>query len=186
MVSQGVDVQIHPGPPGGAPRPALEIDLGCRLPVAFSGLRRLIEALRQASPDLVLPEGRAEWSWLFPSRARDGSARTDTAGRELFELADAPNQRRLFRESEQTYRVLNLAAHVVVAAVTALDRPLHLRNTGTCDLVSLRGLMHALELARLNGGAARWHLCDWSTSRREPGQPFAATRAAPAGVALPP
>jgi len=178
MVSQGVDVQIHPGRPGAAPRPALEVDLGAPLPVAFSGLRRLIQALAQAIPDLTLPEARAEWAWLFPSSARGAAARTETAGRELFDLADAPNQRRLFRESEQTYRVLNLAAHVVVAAVRTLDGPLCLRNTGACDLVSLRGLMHAVELARLNGRSARWQLCDWSTSHREPGQPFAATRAA--------
>ena len=187
---RGLAIELHPGPPGGPSRRSLEVDIGAALPVAFSGLRRLIRALRAECPGLVLPAGKPEWSWLFPAGAADGPAGAEARPRDLFELADAPNQRRLFRESEQTYRVLNVAAHVLVAATTALGRPLCLRNAGTCDLVSLRGLMHAAELARLGGGGGgvrggehegvggRWELCDWDASSRGPPRPFAAARAA--------
>jgi tetratricopeptide (TPR) repeat protein len=182
-VAKGLAIEIHPGPPDRPARRSLEVDIGAPLPVAFSGLRRLIRALQEECPELALPVGKPEWSWLFPAGPADASAVTETPARDLFELADAPNQRRLFRESEQTYRVLNMAAHVLVAATTALARPLCLRNTGTCDLVSLRGLMHAAELARLGGMLGgvrgRWELCDWgASSSRGARRPFAATRAA--------
>ena len=84
----------------------------------------------------------AEWHYLFPDAAPPAAA-------DLFELASAPNQRRLYRESEQVFRVLNFAAHSIVEGLRALGRPLLLRHAGSCDLVSLRGLMHAVEYSRL-------------------------------------
>ena len=96
----------------------------------------------------------------------------------LFELADAPNHRRLFRESEQVFRVLNAAARITLKSLAALGRPLLLRNAGAADLVSLRGLMHTVECSRFADVRASVQLCDWSATPRYASSVFAARRAA--------
>jgi tetratricopeptide (TPR) repeat protein len=165
----GFTVAVHPARPSADPA-AIEIDLGSS-PVAFGGARRLLRALERHAPASIAAARATripEWNCLFPNAA--------IPGLDLFEIADAPNQRRLFRESEQTYRVLNMVAHVLVEATRTIERPLVLRNAGTCDLVSLRGLMHAVELSRLASVAGKLVLGDWRASPAVPG--FHATRVA--------
>jgi len=170
---RGLEVAIHPGARRGSPLPALEIDIGSELPVAFSGMRLLIRALEEQTPATVASARSAsppEWNRLFPESA--------IGGRSLFDLADAPNQRRLFRESEQTYRVLNFCGHLITDGLQALGRPLVLRNAGACDLVSLRGLMHAVELSRLENVSGHIDLCEWSARHRFAPTRFERTRVA--------
>lgn len=129
-----------------APSNAIEIDAGLALPVAFGGLRRIIDAFDGFSPGLraKAAEGAsAEWARLVP-----GSA---TGAHDLSDTALSPSERRLHRESEQTFRVLNAAARYVVSSLQNVSRPVVIRNAGACDLVSLRGLMRAVEWARLAG-----------------------------------
>lgn len=167
----GLVVTIRSGAPEREVKGAVEVDVGSDLPVAFSGLRKLLVAL-QAGESHIVSGWRAlhapEWNVVFPDEP--------TPGRSLFELADAPNQRRLFRESEQTFRVLNVAAHVLVDGIRELQRPLVLRNVGACDLVSLRGLMHAVQCSRLSDVRESLVLCDWRTSARYAAHLFADTR----------
>ena len=156
--------------------PVLEVDIGSALPVAFSGMRALIRALAEQTPTTTASARSSyppEWNHLFPGSAAEG--------RSLFELADAPNQRRLFRESEQTYRVLNFCGHLIVDSLRALDRPLVLRNAGACDLVSLRGLMHAAELSRLENVGGNLDLCEWNVRHRFAPPRFEGTRVAQLG-----
>ena len=169
---RGLQVESVSGAPGLELQRAIEIDVGCNLPVAFDGMRRLLRALEPLAPEAVSAaraNGGAEWNQLFPEAKVDAP--------DLYELADAPNQRRLFRESEQVYRTLNVAARMLVDGLRALERPLVLRNSGSCDLVSLRGLMHAVELSRLHGVEGRLLLCDSTATHRHPSRTFADARA---------
>jgi tetratricopeptide (TPR) repeat protein len=172
-MTSGLAVSIHAGAPASRLPCALEVDVGCPLPVGFAGLRRLLRALGDEAPEAIQRmrvERGPEWNCLFPEAPVDA--------RDLFELADAPNQRRLFRESEQTYRVLNAAAHALLDGVRLNGRPLVLRNTSRCDLVSLRGLMHTVELSRLRGTDGALQLCEFGAAPA-PGSPaFAPIRAA--------
>ncbi len=165
----GFEVSLHAGAAGSLPG-ALEVDVGSDLPVAFDGLRALLDALGERAPQHLdaMREGyAAEWNVLFPRRHVDGP--------DLLAIADAPNQRRLFRESEQVFRVLRAAARTVVDALRDLDAPLVLRNTGACDLVSLRGLMYAGQLAALDGVRAEVSLGEWDAAPAFAARSFAAS-----------
>jgi tetratricopeptide (TPR) repeat protein len=74
------------------------------------------------------------------------------------------------------FRVLNVSARALVAAISALDRPVVLRNAGACDLVSLRGIMHAVQYARLTDVRGQLLLCDWGARPKHASQLFADTR----------
>jgi tetratricopeptide (TPR) repeat protein len=69
----------------------------------------------------------------------------------LGDVANSPSERRLHRESEQVFRLLQAAADAVVEAIADLGRPLVLRNCGAGDVVSLRGVMRAAERSRAAG-----------------------------------
>ncbi len=170
MSSQSVSVSIYSGAPT-YPSNAIEVDIGGEVPVAFTGVRRVICALEQINPgslsDLRTASG-AEWNRLFPESPVDSPS--------LFELADAPNQRRLFRESEQTFRVLNFFARVLVEELRTSDRPIVLRNSGACDLVSLRGIMHATEYARLQDARLDIRFGEWESRCKYAATIFAGTR----------
>lgn len=139
---------------------AVEADAGTYLPAAFSGLRKIVRAL-----EAVAPQARARWSashpseWnrLFPGAVNDAP--------DLSDLALTPSERRLHRESEQTFRVLNVAAGFIVDALRACERPLVIRNSGEADLVSLRGVMRAVEWARWQGVPAQIHFAQWNRRR---------------------
>jgi tetratricopeptide (TPR) repeat protein len=168
----GLKVSIWSGPPECEAERGIEADIGSSLPVAFAGLRSILVALETFAPD-VIARGRAahapEWNVLFPD--------APIASPDLFELADAPNQRRLSRESEQVFRVLNVAAGLIVDAVRSAARPLVLRNAGACDLVSLRGIMHAVQCSRLSDFQENLLLCDWQATAIHASRLFASTRA---------
>ena len=165
----GLDVSIHLGGP--ADKHGIEVDVGSSVPFAFGGLRSLISALQVITPNAVLPLRAAhgpEWNTLFPE--------SPVRGRNLFDIADAPNQRRLFRESEQVFRVLNVAAHVLVDGIGSLGKPLILRNVGACDLVSLRGIMHAVQCSRLTDIRGKIVLGDWEAAAAYASHRYADTR----------
>jgi tetratricopeptide (TPR) repeat protein len=153
---------------------AIEVDVAGALPVAFTGIKRCLEVLSELAPaeaERARTAYPAEWHYLFSDNA-------PPAGADLVELASAPNQRRLYRESEQVFRVLNFAAHSILDCLGKLRRPLVLRHTGSCDLVSLRGVMHLVECSRLDldPRGERLILGEWQAPTES--QPFAATRRA--------
>ena len=127
-------------------RSVLEVDAGVAMPSAFAGLRKILLCVEAAAPEVVraLAEKRpAEWNRLFPGAIHGAP--------DLSDLALTPSERRLHRESEQIYWILNLAAHAIVEGVRATGKPLLVRGAGECDLVSLRALMRAQEWGRLEG-----------------------------------
>jgi tetratricopeptide (TPR) repeat protein len=169
---RGLLVSVYSGRPS-IPSNAIEVDVGSKLPIAFTGIKRCLEVLAELAPEAAKQAREAhpaEWHYLF-------SDSPPPAGADLFELASAPNQRRLYRESEQVFRVLNFAAHSVVDGLRALRRPLLLRHAGSCDLVSLRGLMHAVEYSRLDLEPLRERLIfgEWQ-AHATAARPFADTR----------
>lgn len=134
----------------------LEIDVGLALPVAFGGLRRILGRLHEFAPEAVefiAQRSKPEWNELFPGRFASASP--------LVTLANAPSERRLSRDSEQVFRVLQVAAQALLAAAAAINEPIVLRNVYACDLVSLRGLMRAVEWSRLFGWSVPLTLADW-------------------------
>lgn len=156
MSSRGAAVALHRGAPSSPGGPVLEADLGGFPPVAFGGLRALLNALEDAAPDVVGPIAGAhpvEWERLFPGRFPDAPSLSD--------VGLSPSERRLHRESEQVFRVLNAAARAVVHGARAAGRPVVLRNARHCDLVSLRGVMRAVEWARLAGGCPPIVVGEW-------------------------
>ncbi len=159
------------GVPAEVPAGALTIDVGADVPVALSGLREVARALVTLVPalrDRRSVANAAEWNVLFPDEVIEG--------RSLFEVADAPNQRRLFRESEQTFRVLTFAAHLIVDGARAIGRPLVLANVGACDLVSVRGLMHAVQCSRIDGPAVDLVLAGFRSRAAHASRRFQPTR----------
>ncbi|XXF76939.1 tetratricopeptide repeat protein [Myxococcaceae bacterium GXIMD 01537] len=131
----------------GLPARAVEVDAAVSLPVAFAGLRKVLQALAAHAPEVMKDAARrrpAEWNRLFPGSVA-GVA-------DLADLALTPSERRLHRESEQVLWVLNVAARAVLDALRESGRTLVVRRAGACDLVSLRGLMRAVECSRLEPG----------------------------------
>jgi len=130
-------------------------------PVAFGGLRKILRALEQEAPAaLKVFQGRspAVWNRLFPGSVEGAP--------DLGDLALTPSERRLHRESEQTFWILNASARALLDGLAATGRPLVVRNAGLCDLVSLRALMRAAEWSRIASEPGRLVLADWSLRRR--------------------
>jgi len=149
----------------------VEVNVGSDVPVAYSGLRRVLVALEGVAPEAIdnLRTTRTpEYNVLFP--------KPSLPSRDLATIADAPNQRRLFRESEQTFRVLNAAARAIVEGMRQLRGPLVLRNAGACDLVSIRGLMHAVQCSRLTKGNGTLVWSGWDVEPKHRSRLFSATR----------
>ncbi|QXJ24695.1 hypothetical protein AGRA3207_006072 [Actinomadura graeca] len=130
-------------------RPAgVEVDVNVGPAAAYEGLRRALDALREAGAtfDDVRGARGPEWAELFP-RADGGP------GTPLAEIALAASERRLHRESEQVFRVLSTAAAALCRGCSQVGRPLVLHGVGGADLPSLRGFMRAAEHARTLPGA---------------------------------
>lgn len=135
----------------------IEVDVSAPVPVAFTGIRRTLEALKAVAPQIVQQhESRspAEWNRFFPGSRGDAP--------DISDLALSPSERRLHRESEQVFRLLNFAARVILDVLAETQRPLVIRHAGACDLVSLRGLMRAVEWGRMEklDGLIRFE--DWN------------------------
>ncbi len=109
-----------------------------------------------------------EWNRLFPGAVAGAP--------DLSDLALSPSERRLHRESEQVFWILNFGAKAVLGALRATGKSLVVRNVGECDLVSLRALMRAEEWARLEGLEGRIELRDWAARRRCFAEGFEARR----------
>jgi tetratricopeptide (TPR) repeat protein len=168
----GIRVQVCDGAPALAPDDAVEVNVGSDVPVALHGLKKVLWVVRSLAADLArfrCEANAAEWNVIFPE--------DPIPGRNLFEIADAPNQRRLFRESEQTFRVLNFAARILQAGLAAIGRPMILLNAGACDLVSIRGLMHAVQCSRLERTAGLFLFANVDRTARHASSAFEPTRA---------
>lgn len=134
----------------------LEVDAAVALPVAFSGLRRVLRAVEEFAPEEMKRAARrrpAAWNRLFPGSVEGVP--------DLADLALTPSERRLHRESEQVMWVLNVAARALLDGLRASGRTLEVRHAGACDLVSLRGLMRAVEWARVDGGPCPISFSGW-------------------------
>ncbi|QRK05508.1 hypothetical protein JQX13_35860 [Archangium violaceum] len=143
-----------------SPAAAIEVDAGVALPVAFGGLRKILQACEDAAPEAVRSLARqrpSEWNRLFPGSIEGAPDLTD--------LALTPSERRLHRESEQMFWVLNLAARAIVETLRESGRSLVIHGAGECDLVSLRAVMRAAEWGRLERLEGRILLTGWNTRR---------------------
>lgn len=119
---------------------------GTGLPMAFSGLRTALAALREVAPGTVerhATQHPVEWNRLYPG-SFEGVG-------DLSEIALSPSERRLHRESEQVFRVLLAASRAVVDACAEARVGLAVVDVGRWDLVSLRGLLLVAERTRLSG-----------------------------------
>lgn len=160
MGTRALAVSVAGGVPSLIPSRALEVDVGVALPVAFGGLRKVLRACEDAAPDVVHALARAhpsEWNRLFPGSIQGVP--------DLSDLALTPSERRLHRESEQMFWVLNVAAKAMVETLRACGRPLVLHGAGECDLVSLRAVMRAAEWSRLEGLDGTLLLTGWNVRR---------------------
>lgn len=157
---------------GPAARPgALEVDIGAAVPSAYVGIRRALAALHEATGsalDGLRQKHPAEWAKLFPGSLNNAP--------DISDLALSPSERRLHRESEQTFWVANFAAQALLEGVRALNRPLVLRNAGQADLVSLRCVMRAAEWSRMKGPTQPIVLSDYLVERQLGGQTFTQRR----------
>ncbi|MGW7364406.1 hypothetical protein ACWGI8_13505 [Streptomyces sp. NPDC054841] len=140
-----VTVADDAGPASGR---AVRVDVNTGPAASFTGLRESLHALRAEGADFgdLAARHPAEWAELFPAEAAPGTT-------PLEEIALAPSERRLHRESEQVYRVLSVAAAALCAGTAQLGRPLLVSGIGGTDLSSLRGFMRAVEHARVAEGA---------------------------------
>lgn len=153
-----------------APR-VLEVDAGQFAPVAFGSLRKVFAVLQDHAPSIFAEHLRrrpAEWSRLLPGSVQGAP--------DLSDLALSPSERRLHKESEQVFRILNAGASLMVEVLRDTGCTLRVLNVGEADLVSLRGLVRAAEWAGLEGvaeglqlsgfGARRHHASAWFEPRR--------------------
>ena len=166
-----IAVLVDGGSPGVLPGRAIEVDAGVALPVAFGGLRKILRACEDAAPEAVRPLAQqrpAEWNRLFPGSIQGAPDLTD--------LALTPSERRLHRESEQIFWVLNLAARAIVETLRVSGRPLVIHGAGECDLVSLRAVMRAAEWGRLEQLEGRILLTGWNVRRPHYGALFEGRR----------
>jgi len=157
MPSNGFSIICYSGSPPPLDLESIEISIGSALPIAFGGLRALIRGLHPMAPtivDAIAAQYAIEWNELFPNTFPDAP--------KLAEVALSPSERRLHRESEQVFRILQAGACVLVSALEAVQRPLVLRHAGMCDLVSLRAIMRAAEWSRVKPISGEIALAEWS------------------------
>jgi tetratricopeptide (TPR) repeat protein len=160
MTRSSLAVSVDGSVPATLPSNAIQVDAGVALPVAYGGLRKILLACEDAAPDTVraLAQSRpSEWNRLFPGSIKGAP--------DLADLALTPSERRLHRESEQSFWVINLAARAIVEALRVSGRPLVVHGAGECDLVSLRTLMRAAEWGRLEQLESRILLTGWHVRR---------------------
>jgi len=127
--------------------PSIELCLGQAYPVAFSGFRTVLEALDDHGLTIrqrLLARYPAEATVLTPQWC-------DADGATIASVALTPSERRLHPESEQTFRVLQAAADIVIMALSDHRVPIRLRAAGAADVPSIRGLMRLVEIARFRG-----------------------------------
>ncbi|MGW2022454.1 hypothetical protein [Streptomyces decoyicus] len=141
---QGLLDDGHDGP--AAASNGIRVDVNSGPSASFSGLQLALGELkdRGATFGMLAERYASEWAELFP---RSGAAEP-----KLAEIALAPSERRLHRESEQNYRILAVAAAALCEGSEELGRPLVLEGVGGTDLGSLRGFMRAVEFARTRRG----------------------------------
>ncbi|HLL53916.1 MAG TPA: hypothetical protein VK447_10240 [Myxococcaceae bacterium] len=173
MQSAGVAVSVSAGLPVTLPSHSIQVDGGVALPVAFSGLRKVLSALQQVAPATVsraVARHPSEWNRLFPGSVAEAP--------DLSDLALSPSERRLHRESEQTFWILNLAAKVILAVLRDTGLSLVIHEAGASDLVSLRGVMRAIEWSRIEGLSGQIVLTGWDGRQRHASSLFEARRRA--------
>ncbi|HEY6795819.1 MAG TPA: hypothetical protein VI248_14160 [Kineosporiaceae bacterium] len=126
-------------------RSTVEVDVATGPVESFGGLRRLLAALADAGADFGdLPRRHpAEWGRL--------TAPSPENARALAGIALSASERRLHRESEQTFRVLAVGAAAVCHGSESLQAPVVLRGVGRTDLPSLRGFVRAREYGAAMG-----------------------------------
>lgn len=171
MTSAGLAISIHAGSGAHRQERALEVDAGLALPVAFGGLRKVLAALRADAPQAMATAAArhpAVWNRLFPGTVQDAP--------DLSDLALSPSERRLHRESEQTFWILNVAARTLLDALRESSRPLVIRNAGESDLVSLRGVMRAVEWARMEDLSGKLVLTGWGRQPQSGSERFSTRR----------
>src|SRR4051812_41199206 len=98
MSKAGLAVSVHSWASAPIPAKAVEVDAGVAIPVAFGGLRQILSELRAVAPgpsERAAKSNPAEWNRLFPGAVKDAP--------DLSDLALSPSERRLHRESEQTF-----------------------------------------------------------------------------------
>jgi len=135
----------------------VEIDVGGGGPCAFSGLRRLVQGVdAPAAVERAAAHHPIEWAELFPG----GPGASGT----IWDVANSPSERRLHRESEQVFRVLQAASDALVEAIAGCGRPVVLRRCGASDLVSLRGVMRAVERSRAAGVGGLMVCGEWEAA----------------------
>jgi tetratricopeptide (TPR) repeat protein len=167
---RGLEVVVHGGKAAELRRDAIELDLGTSVPTALGGLRNLLRGLKAVAPgptDALARDNPSVWNRFFPS--------TFAEAPDLSQLALSPSERRLHRESEQTFWLLNFAAKATLEALKATGRPLVLRHTGQTDLVSLRALMRASERAAAEGISGTVCLLEWNARGKNWPKQFEAT-----------
>jgi hypothetical protein len=123
----------------------IEADLSTGPAASFAGLRRAVGALAESGADMSAVAARypTEWTVL--------TAPSPQAYAALADVAISASERRLHRESEQTFRVLQAAATALCQGSQSADRSLVLSGAGRSDLATLRGLIRALEYQRATG-----------------------------------
>lgn len=141
---------------------SLEVDVGTEVPFSYAGLRRILRAIGDVSPKTIESAARerpAVWNVLFPGSVQGPPDLTD--------VALSPSERRLHRESEQVFWILNVSARAILDGLRASGRELVLRSAGAADLVSLRALMRAVEWGRLEPDAPAIHFTGWQVANRQ-------------------
>ncbi|TYR62731.1 hypothetical protein FY004_18315 [Streptomyces parvus] len=125
---------------------SVQVDVNSGPSASYCGLQLALRELQDRGATFgTLPERySSEWAELFP-RSGGGEPK-------LAEIALAPSERRLHRESEQSYRILAVAAAALCEGGEELGRPLELHGVGGADLASLRGFMRAVEFAKTRRG----------------------------------
>jgi tetratricopeptide (TPR) repeat protein len=126
-------------------RSAVEVDLATGPVASLAGMRRVLAALTEAGAGFGdLPARHpAEWGRLTRPSHENGLA--------LADLALSASERRLHRESEQTFRVLSVAAAAICQGSESLGVPVVLRGVGCTDMPSLRGVVRTAEFSAATG-----------------------------------
>lgn len=123
----------------------LVVDIATGPASSYQGLRRAIGTLTDAGADFTGLAARYPQEWRVLSSA------SPEAGDALADLTIFASERRLHRESEHTFRVVNAAAMALCEGTGQLGAPLRITGAGRTDFTTLRGLVRATEYARATG-----------------------------------